>query len=160
MMSIGTGQMNMLQSAMQSMLTAQSALDKAQIQGSAANQFEGRANVLKSEIKSGNGNIEAKEEELAEVTETVQDVASSQFGTLSEAIGELSKDVESAHYDTVDVNASVSEAEADGSAKAKEDEDGKTEVLPENTGDRIYNSTGEIMAQTTKTETQAVSALA
>jgi len=158
MMSIGTGQLNMLQSAMQSMLTAQSALDKARIQGSAADQFEGRANVLKSEIKSGNGNIEAKEEELAEVTEDAQNIASSQFGTLSEAIGELSQDMASAQYDTVDMGEPVSGKEAD--ALAEEDEDGKAKALPENTGDRIYNGTGEIVVQTAQTETQAISALA
>jgi len=49
------------------MISADSSMKRAKVQGSMATQMEGRAGVLESEIKqdAGKGNTEKKEEELA-----------------------------------------------------------------------------------------------
>ena len=57
------------QASMQAMISADSSMKQAKVQGSMATQIEGRASVLESEIKqdAGKGNTEKKEEELAEL---------------------------------------------------------------------------------------------
>ncbi len=51
------------------MISAESSMKQAKVQGSMATQMEGRAGVLESEIKqdAGKGNTEKKEEELADL---------------------------------------------------------------------------------------------
>lgn len=92
MNSISNGNsMLMLQANMQALLMADSALNRAQIQGSAANALDGRANVLESEIKTGNGNLEAMKQKMEGLREAAQDARSSQAGTLGSAIEVLNE---------------------------------------------------------------------
>lgn len=75
------------QTSMKAMISADSSMKQAQVQGSVATKMEGRAGVLKAEIKqdAGRGDVEAKKEELAEVEQIVEKATASQMNTLSEA---------------------------------------------------------------------------
>lgn len=75
------------QTSMKAMISADSSMKQAQVQGSVATKMEGRAGVLKAEIKqdAGRGDVEAKKEELAEVEQIAEKATVSQMNTLSEA---------------------------------------------------------------------------
>ncbi|MDE7351952.1 MAG: FlxA-like family protein [Acetatifactor sp.] len=73
---------------MQAMISADSSIKQAKVQGSVAAQMEGRAGVLKVEIKldgSRGGDTASKEAELAEVEQKAEGAANAQLGTLAEA---------------------------------------------------------------------------
>lgn len=74
------------QASMQAMILADSSMKQAQVQGGVAARMEGRAGVLKAEIKQdAGGNTEAKEAELAEVEKKAMNAAASQINTLASA---------------------------------------------------------------------------
>ncbi len=78
--------------SMKAMISADSAMAQAKIQGSVAGQMEGKAGVLESEIKldsARGGDVEKKKEELAEVQQKAVAAESAQMNTLSEANKEL-----------------------------------------------------------------------
>ena len=80
------------QASMKAMISADSAMAQAQVQGSVATKMEGRAGVLESEIKldaARGGNVEAKKEELAEVKQKAATAESAQMNTLADANKEL-----------------------------------------------------------------------
>ena len=80
------------QASMKAMISADSAFEQAQVQGSVATKMEGRAGVLESEIKldSARGDdVEAKKEELAEVEQKAVQAESAQMNTLATANKEL-----------------------------------------------------------------------
>ena len=80
----GTG---LSQAGMRAMISAESSMRQAKVQGSMATQMEGRAGVLESEIKqdAGKGNTEKKEEELADLQAKAQSATASQMSSLSDA---------------------------------------------------------------------------
>ena len=66
----GTQSTGLSQASMKAMISADSAMAQAQVQGSVATRMEGRAGVLESEIKldmARGDDVEKKKEELAEV---------------------------------------------------------------------------------------------
>lgn len=74
------------QASMQAMISADSSMKQAQVQGNVATRMEGRAGVLKAEIKQdAGGNTEAKEAELAEAEQKAMSAAASQMNTLADA---------------------------------------------------------------------------
>lgn len=76
------------QTSMQAIISGDAAVSQAKVQGSAAAKMEGRANVLKAEIKQDaalGGNTEAKQEELAEAEQAAMQAQSAQMNTLGEA---------------------------------------------------------------------------
>ena len=80
------------QTSMKAMMSADSAREQAQVQSSVATKMEGRAGILESEIKldsARGGDVEKKQEELAEVEQKVAKVQSEQMNTLEEANKEL-----------------------------------------------------------------------
>ena len=80
------------QASMKAMISADSAMAQAQVQGGVATKMEGRAGVLESEIKldSARGDdVEAKKEELAEVEQKAVQAESAQMNTLATANKEL-----------------------------------------------------------------------
>ncbi|MBE5927639.1 MAG: hypothetical protein E7270_11850 [Lachnospiraceae bacterium] len=80
------------QASMKAMMSADSAKAQAQVQGSVATKLEGRAGILESEIKldsARGGNVEKKQEELAEALQMAAEVQSAQMNTLAEANKEL-----------------------------------------------------------------------
>lgn len=69
-------------------LSADSSMKQARVQGSVATQMEGRAGVLEIEIKqdgSRGGDTSAKEAELAEAEQKAEDATGAQLNTLAEA---------------------------------------------------------------------------
>lgn len=66
------------------MISADSSMKQAKVQGSVATQMQGRANVLKAEIKQS-GSTEAKEAELADLEQKAVNATASQMNTLAEA---------------------------------------------------------------------------
>ena len=80
------------QASMKVIMSADSAMAQAQVQGSVAARMEGRAGVLESEIKldsARGGNVEAKKEELAEVQQKATVAQEAQLSTLANANKEL-----------------------------------------------------------------------
>lgn len=72
------------QASMTAMISADTSIKQAKVQGNVATKLEGRANVLKAEIKQG-GNTEAKKKEVAELEQKTMDATASQMNTLAEA---------------------------------------------------------------------------
>lgn len=84
----GKQQAGLSSSSMQAMISADSSVKQAKVQGSVAVRMEGRAGVLKAEIKQDRavgGNTEAKEAELAEVEQNAVEVTAAQANTLAKA---------------------------------------------------------------------------
>lgn len=76
------------QVSMQAMISADSSLKQAKVQGSVATQMEGKAGVLESEIKMDKGrgaSTEKKEEELADLQAKAQSATAAQISTLADA---------------------------------------------------------------------------
>ena len=72
--------------SMTAMLSADTSVRQAKVHGSVAAKMEGRANILKAEIKQdGKENSEAKIKELAEIEQKEMDASASQMNTLAEA---------------------------------------------------------------------------
>lgn len=80
------------QASMKAMISADSEMAQAQVQGSVATKMEGRAGVLEAEIKldaARGGDVEAKKEELAEVEQKAVQAESAQMNILATANKEL-----------------------------------------------------------------------
>ena len=60
-------------------------MDQVKVQGAIKSQMEGKAGVLKAEIKqdAGRGDVEKKKEELAAVEAKAQDIEASQMSAIS-----------------------------------------------------------------------------
>lgn len=78
----------MSQEDMRALVSADNAIDQSRVQGSVAKQMEGRAGVLKAEIKldaARGGDTQKKEEELADAEQIAAKATASQIDTLEEA---------------------------------------------------------------------------
>jgi hypothetical protein len=78
------------EASMQAMISTDSSMKQAKVQGSVATQMQGRANVLKAEIKQS-GSTEAKEAELADLEQKAVNATASQMNTLTETNKALSE---------------------------------------------------------------------
>ena len=77
---------------MKAMISADSAMANAKVQGSVATKMEGRAGVLEAEIKldqTRGDDVEKKKEELAEVQQKATQAELAQMNTLADANKEL-----------------------------------------------------------------------
>lgn len=93
---------SMSQAGMKAMISADAALNQAQAQGSAANEMENRAAILKTEIKLDGGrgaDVSHKKEELAELEEKARNAAEASAETLGNANEEI-KNAQEADSDT------------------------------------------------------------
>lgn len=125
----GTG---LSQASMQSIISADSFMKQAKVQGSMATQMEGKAGVLESEIKMDKGrgaSTEKKEEELADLQAKAQAATAAQVSTLADA----NKKMEEA----AKADQKVSKTEDKDKSKKKNaddkiDEDKKSEATGEN----------------------------
>ena len=125
----GTG---LSQASMQAMISADSSMKQAKVQGSRATQMEGKAGVLESEIKMDKGrgaSTEKKEEELADLQAKAQAATAAQVSTLADA----NKKMEEA----AKADQKVSKTEDKDKSKKKNaddkiDEDKKSEATGEN----------------------------
>lgn len=80
------------QASMKAIISADSAMTQVQSSGRVVTKMEGRAGVLEAEIKldsARGGNVEAKQEELAEVQQKVSQAQASQMNVLANANEEL-----------------------------------------------------------------------
>lgn len=104
---------------MQAMISADVSMKQAQVQNSVAVKMEGRAGVLRSEIKQDQNtgaSTEAKEAELADVEQKAMEATSSQMDTLEKA-GEV-----------IEEAAKEEDGDRTDRTEARQDEDEKTEL--------------------------------
>ena len=107
---------------MQAIISADSSMKQVKIQGAVRSQMEGKAGVLKSEIKldeARGGDASKKKEELEQMEERAQDITTSQM----EIISDTKKKLEEA----AKADQEASKTEKTGK-KDKTDEKGKTET--------------------------------
>lgn len=118
----GTG---LSQAGMQAMILADSSMKQAQVQGSVATRMEGRARVLKAEIKQDAGrNTKAKEAELAEVEQKAINASAAQmdtFASTNQAVKEAAKAERDSKEDEVDTKSESKDDKMD-----KADNNGQT----------------------------------
>ena len=80
----GSKSAGLSQASMTAMISADTSIKQAKVQGSVATSMEGRAGVLESEIKNNHGaDVTKKKEELADVTQKAQAATASQMNTLA-----------------------------------------------------------------------------
>jgi len=124
------------QASMKAMISADSSMKQAAVQGSVAIQMQDRANVLKAEIKQS-GSTEAKEAELADLEQKAMNATASQMNTLSDANATIEE-------------AREAEKESAKSESSKTENTGKAKEKQEGISDNTENGMG---VQTTKTQT-------
>lgn len=110
---VGKKSAGISQGSMKAIISADTAMAQARVQGSTVSQMEGKAGVLETEIKldaARGGNVEAKEKELTEIQQKVAVAQDAQLNTLSDA----NKKLEDA-------------TKADQQAEKAEDKDKKTD---------------------------------
>lgn len=112
------------QARMQSMISADSSMKQARVQGSMATRMEGRAGVLKAEIKQDGGNTQAKEAELAEIGQRAMDAKMSQMNTLASANQEMKRVTETEQGSRAEDDGMKAGSKAD---KVKAETDSKTD---------------------------------
>lgn len=117
------------QASMQAMISADSSMKQAKVQGSMATQIQGRASVLESEIKqdAGKGNTEKKEEELAELKAKAQSATAAQMSTLADANKSVEEAAKAENSNTEDTatknNTDKSEKTQESAGAAAEETD-------------------------------------
>ena len=145
----GSQSTGLSQASMRAMLSADSAISQAKVQGSVATRMEGRAGVLEAEIKldAARGNdVEKKKEELAEVQQKAAAAELAQMRTLADANRELE-----------------AAAKADQQAEKADDKDKKTDKKDAVSGkqeDETVADTEETKAAAADVEVETVRAYA
>ena len=120
--------------SMEALISADTSMKQASVHGSTARKMEGRAGVLETEIKldsARGGDVERKQEELAEVKATAEQATASQMEAFAQAgktIQEASKEEREDGKDKTD-----KADRKDGEAKTEEEK--REEVSKENTFD-------------------------
>jgi hypothetical protein len=134
-------------SLQQAMLSANSAMMQAKVRSSVKNQLDGRAGVLKAEMKQDGatgGTSKSKQEELERVQKASEEVAKDQAGALEKANQALE---EAAKADKKEISSSKKAEKEDeaGSSKISEKKDGR-----ETAGSRLYTSEGQLAGEEKK----------
>ena len=125
----GSKSAGLSQASMTAMISADTSIKQAKVQGSVATEMKGRANVLKAEMKQS-GSTEAKEAELAELEQKAENATASQMNTLVEANKVVEKAAEAERTEKKDSDAKEGKAAqakgkaADSDAKGEEVQDG------------------------------------
>ncbi|MBD5543677.1 MAG: hypothetical protein HDR01_05410 [Lachnospiraceae bacterium] len=122
----GSQSTGLSQASMTAIISADNSMKQARIQGNVATRMEGRAGVLKSEIKQDAGNgasVERKEGELADIEQKAQAATASQISTLADA----SRTMKEA-------------AKADSKAEKTDDKDTKTASAKGNDSEENVNT--------------------
>lgn len=127
--------------SMQAMISAESAMKQAKVQGSVATKMEGRAGILKAEIKQDaarGGDVEKKQKELAEVEQKAQAADAAQLTTLAQANQEMegaaqddkaANSVSGADQKEKQTEETTGQEAVQGQPKPNESEDADTNVL-------------------------------
>lgn len=114
------------QASMQAMISADSSMKLAQVQGGVATEMEGRARVLESEIKmekSDGVSKERKEGELASVNQKAIDATASQMSALVDA----NQTVKEANKEETDTKSGSETDKADENGQKKDGVPGNME---------------------------------
>lgn len=74
---------------MQAIISADASMEISKAGRRAANELKATAKILKGEIKTGRGNVEAKEKQLQEVEERAENAMASQMKRMTETVHDL-----------------------------------------------------------------------
>ena len=132
------------QASMTAIISADSAMAQAQVQGSVATKMEGRAGVLESEIKldSARGDdVEAMKEELEEVEQKAAQAESAQMNTLATANKELEEAAKAGQQTEKADDKDKKTDKKDAVSNEKEDKTVAGTEETENVGAEIKNET-------------------
>ncbi len=135
---------------MQSLLSMQSALKQASVQGSARARNEGKINVLKSEMKLDGGGSEEQKDRLQQLEAKAEKITASQMGSL----GDINKQINEAAKKEREEAKAKEKAEKKDTVEIKKKDDKKEEkkpsTVPEDAGG-IYDAQGivQVVAETT-----------
>lgn len=118
--------------SMEAMISADTSVKQANVNGSTAKKMEGRANVLETEIsldggRGGSSNVGLKEAELARAKEAAEKATASQMESLAQA-GETLQNA--AKDEKVDKKKEEEEQKSSGTEEEKEE---GTSIAPEET---------------------------
>ncbi len=134
---MGSKNTGLSQTSMTAMISADSSIKQAKIQGSVAANLEGKANVLKSEIINSHGrSLEKKKEELADIEQKAQSATVSQMSTLGDAVKTVKEASQEENKDTKTQNAKEKDSEetvSDTDAKEENVSGSKDVSVPEST---------------------------
>ena len=116
----GAGMQNM---PMHSLISASSSIDRIKVQGAVKSQMDGKAGVLRAEIKidAEHGNVEKKMEELADIEAKAEKVGNMQMNAISDVnktLRESTKPVDD-NYDRQAIGTENSEKTKDEDGKQK-----------------------------------------
>ena len=148
----GSKNTGLSQASMTAIISADSSIKQARVQGSVATKMEGRAGVLESEIKldQARGNAaQKKEEELAKVEQRAQAATASQLSTLADANKTME---EAAKADSKEEKANDKDAKTAGAKGNGSDENASgvdTQGESVNTKSDLSVSGGTAAAETT-----------
>lgn len=144
------------QANMTAMISADTSMKMADVQGSVATRMEGKAGVLEAEIKldaARGGDVRKKQEELADVTKKAEEATASQMTSLADA----NKTVKEAAESDLAAADKTDEKKADGQISGEKSAD-KTETgnsatagadgQNENTEENLSKSDEAALAQT------------
>lgn len=107
---------------MQAMLSADTSLKQAKVQGNVANRMENRADVLKAEIKQDGGqDTSAKKAELAEAQQKAETAEAAQMSSLAEANQTLAEAAKADAAEAKDADAAATKAENSGRKASETD---------------------------------------
>lgn len=163
----GSGSTGFSKAGMTAMLSADNSLKQARVQGSVATRMEGRAGVLKMEIKldAGRGaSTEKKEKELTDLEQKVQAASASQISTLADAnktMEEAAKEDQDTRENRKTGNDTEKTEKPGNHTKKPDNHANKTEKSGNNTektdrnieqvDEKSTNATEEVLLQTTYT---------
>lgn len=149
------------QASMQAMISADTSMKQARVQGGMATRMEGQARVLESEIKSDKKsgiNTEKKEEELADLKANAESATASQISTLTkagQAMEEAAKE-ENRTEAAESRNDKANQAEASGKKKSDKTEANTGSVSAASSKEEPAVTVELPEAQTVKSTAQAV----
>ena len=133
------------QTSITAMLSADTSIKQAKVQGSVATRMEDEANVLKAEVKQGGGDVEAKKEKIAELEQKAENVTASQMSTLAEANKAVEEAAASEHNDNKTSEAKEEKTDQAESTTEKAGESGTN-------GEKAQDGVSNIVLQTENAE--------
>lgn len=133
------------QTSITAMLSADTSIKQAKVQGSVATRMEDEANVLKAEVKQGGGDVEAKKEKIVELEQKAENVTVSQMSTLAEANKAVEEAATSEHNDNKTSEAKEEKTDQAESTTEKAGESGTN-------GEKAQDGVSNIVLQTGNAE--------
>lgn len=126
----GTG---LSQESMQAIISADTSMKQANVQGSVAAGLKGRAGVLESEIRqdAGKENTEKKEQELADIQEKVQSATAQQMSLAASANQEIKEAAKADNAENTEKTKNTEKTESSDTVElsVKQNEQGTTEQV-------------------------------